>query len=128
MKAFLFVDLSGSHTNYKKKVPEVVKLALPDITVIDIDARSDELLQHYALRLLKESEAAVVCIKADGINSDIAVLMPLLEEIFSGNKAPSVLLINQHLRLQRIFGARPEITFKGLEEDKVLKEVKTLLS
>ena len=126
MQAFLYFDLS-SDTAFHKPVVEQVRQSIPTVSVLDLDARSDELLQHYALRLLREAEKAVVCIKADESTVELGVLMSLLEELFEEEKQRLVLLQGQHPRLQRIFSARPHVAFKVVEEEQVLEEVRRFL-
>ncbi len=126
MQAFLYFDLT-SDSAFHKPVVEQVRQSLPAVSILDLDARSDELLQHYALRLLRESEKAVVCIKADENAAELSSLMPLLEELFEEGKQRLVLLQGQHPRLQRIFAARPHVAFKVVEEENVLEEVRRFL-
>ncbi|WP_439881142.1 hypothetical protein ACSX1A_18615 [Pontibacter sp. MBLB2868] len=126
MESFLYINLT--HTNaYQQPVPERIKAAFPGIAILDLDARSGELVQHYALRLLRDSEKGVVCIKVDDSTTDIAVLMPLLEELFEEHAQRLVLLQGQHARLQRMFGARPDIEYAVVEEDEVLRAVERFL-
>ncbi|AKD02587.1 hypothetical protein POKO110462_08725 [Pontibacter korlensis] len=123
MQAFLYVDLT-SDTSFQQPVVEEVHKSLPSVSVLDIDARSDKLLQHYALRLLREAARAVVCIKAEEHTQDLGSLMPLLEELFQEGKQRLVLLQGQHPRLQRIFSARSHVAFKVVTEEEVVQEVK----
>lgn len=126
MQAFLYIELT-THTTYRKPLPEQVKQQLPEVAVLDIDAESDELLQHYALRLLRESDKAVVCIKADATVTDLGKVMALLEELFQEKDNRLVLLLGEHSRLQRMFQARPQVQFRQVEEENVLEEVKRFL-
>jgi len=126
MQAFLYFDLS-SDTSFHKPVVEQVRQRIPAVSVLDLDAESDELLQHYALRLLRESEKAVVCIKANESSAELGSLMPLLEELFEEGKQRLVLLQGQHARLQRIFAARPHVVFKVVTEEQVVEEVRRFL-
>ncbi|WP_239022819.1 hypothetical protein [Pontibacter mangrovi] len=126
MQAFLYLDLTQS-TAFHQPVAEQVRQRFPQVTVLDLDARSDELLQHYALRLLRESHRAVVCIKADGEATELASIMPLLEELFEEEKRRLVILTGLQPRLQRIFAARPHVAFKVVIEEEVVGEVKRFL-
>lgn len=127
MQAFLYFDLS-SDTAFHKPVVEQVRQSLPTVSILDLDAKSDELLQHYALRLLRESEKAVVCIKADENAAELGSLIPLLEELFEEGEKRLVLLQGQHPRLHRIFAARPHLVFKVVEEEaQVVEEVRLFL-
>lgn len=126
MQAFLYFDLTPD-TAFLKPVVEQVRQHIPTVSVLDLDAKSDELLQHYALRLLRESERAVVCIKADENAAELGSLMPLLEELFEERKQRLVLLQGPHARLHRIFSARPHVAFKVVEEEQVVEEVRLFL-
>jgi hypothetical protein len=126
MQAFLYVDLTPD-TAFHKPVVEQVRQGIPAVSVLDLDGRSDDLLQHYALRLLRESEKAVVCIKTDAGVTEFGSLMPLLEELFEEGKPRLVLLQGLHPRLQRIFAARPQVVFQVVEEQQVVGEVKRFL-
>ena len=126
MQAFLYINLTAT-TPYHQPVPEQVKKALPQIAVLDVDAASGELVQHYALRLLRDAAKAVVCIKADESVADISALMPFLEELFQEHPQRHVLLQGQHDRLQRMFAARPAVSFKVVGEEEVLEEVEQFL-
>ncbi|WP_266203314.1 hypothetical protein [Pontibacter kalidii] len=126
MQAFLYFDLA-ENTSFHKPVVEQVRQSMPSVSVLDLDAKSDELLQHYALRLLRESEQAVICIKAGADTADFGSLMPLLEELFEEGRQRLVLLQGQHPRLQRIFAARPHLAFKMVKEEQVVEEVRMFL-
>ena len=126
MQAFLYIEITAA-TTYRKPLPEQVKQELPEVAVLDIDAQSDDLLQHYALRLLHESDKAVVCIKADAATNELGKAMPLLEELFQEKAGRLILLLGEHPRLQRMFRARPLVQFKQVEEQDALKEVKQFL-
>ena len=126
MQAFLYFDLTPD-TAFLKPVVEQVRQSLPTVSILDLDTKSDELLLHYALRLLRESESAVVCIRADESTTNFGSLMPLLEELVEEGKQRLVLLQGQHPRLQRIFAARPHVVFKAMEEAQVVEEVKWFL-
>ncbi|GAB3823485.1 hypothetical protein [Pontibacter rugosus] len=126
MQVFLYINLV-EETAYQQPVVVQVRQAFPALGILDMDARSDELLQHYALRLLQEAEQAVVCIKADDATGQLNNLMPLLEELFQERLQRLVLLQGQHPRLQRIFAARPQVLFKVVEEEQVVEELKDFL-
>ena len=122
MQAFLYFNLTAPG-NYRQPLLEEVKTALPHIAILDMDAQSGELVQHYALQLLREAEQAVVCIKADESTADIAALMPLLEELFLEKPERLVLLQGQQARLQRMFAARENIRHKLVSKEDVVQEV-----
>lgn len=127
MQAFLYYDLAVS-TAFHQPVVEQVRQSMPAVSVLDLDAASDKLLLHYALRLLRESERAVVSIKSDENTADLSGLMPLLEELFEEGKQRLILLQGQHHpRLQRIFAARPHVAFKVVREEEVVPAVRQFL-
>ncbi|WP_299759072.1 hypothetical protein [uncultured Pontibacter sp.] len=126
MQAYLYVDLAVS-TAFHQPVVKQVRQSMPAVSVLDLDAASDKLLQHYALRLLRESERAVVSIKSDENTADLNSLMPLLEELFVEGKQRLILLQGQHPRLQRIFAARPHVDLKVVREEEVVPAVRQFL-
>lgn len=126
MQAFLYVNLSAPG-DYRNSLLNELKRVLPDLTMLDMDAGSGELLQHYALRLLNEAEQLVVCIKAQEEGNNIMILMPLLEALFQHQENRLVLLIGSHSRLQRIFTARPELPFRQVKEEEVVNTVQGFL-
>ncbi len=123
MDAFLYVQLTASAAlpAFGHPLVDWVKKNMAAVTALDIDLQSDELMQHYALRLLRESGKSIVCLKAEeGV--PIEKLMPLLEELLQPNPNRLVLLLGRHQRLQRIFEARPLVQFKVAGEEELLKE------
>ncbi|MFD3001384.1 hypothetical protein ACFS7Z_13505 [Pontibacter toksunensis] len=126
MQAFLYIEITAE-TTYRKPLPEQVKQELPEVAVLDIDVQSDELLQHYALRLLRESDKAVACIKSDETAPGLGKAMPLLEELFQEKEGRLILLLGEHPRLLRMFQARPQVNFRQVAEQDALKEVKRFL-
>lgn len=126
MQAFLYFNLAAPGT-YRQPLLERVKTALPQVTILDLDAQSGELVQHYALHLLREADQAVVCIKANESITDLGSMMPLLEELFLEKQDRLVLLQGQHARLQRMFGAREGIEYKVVGEEDVVQEAQAFL-
>ena len=126
MQAFLYFNLTEPGT-YRQPLLEHVKAALPQVAILDLDAQSGELVQHYALHLLREADQAVVCIKADESTTDLGSMMPLLEELFLEKPERLVLLQGQHARLQRMFGARENIRYKTVGEEDVVQEAQAFL-
>jgi hypothetical protein len=126
MQAFLYLDLTVSAT-YIKPLLGRVKQQLPEVAVLDIDAQSDELLRHYALRLLRESDKAVIYIQADAATTGFGSMMPLLEELFQEQPNKLILLQGDYPRLLRMLRARPQVQFKQVKEDDVLEEVELFL-
>ncbi|WP_199688411.1 hypothetical protein [Pontibacter oryzae] len=127
MQAFLYFDLTDSGA-YQKPVVAQVRQAFPNIAVLDLDTTSDELLQHYARRMLREATQSIVCIKADESTKNLGSLMPLLEEIFRKGPQRLVILEGEHARLRRMFDARPHVRYLKVEPGQVLEEVKRFLS
>jgi hypothetical protein len=126
MKAFLYIDLTSSAT-YHKELLGKVKQAFPELALLDMDGRSEELLQHYALKLLREGEQVIVCIKAEEQLSDISILMPFMEELFQNYDNKLILLLGSHNRLNRILSARPNLTFKNIDEREVVLETQKFI-
>ncbi|WP_299822323.1 hypothetical protein [uncultured Pontibacter sp.] len=126
MQAFLYFDLTApGNYRYKQPLLEQVKTAMPQAAILDMDAQSGELVQHYALKLLHEAAQAVVCIKADESITDISSLMPILEELFLERPGRLVLLQGQHARLQRMFDARISIKYKVAAAEEVVQQVQS---
>lgn len=124
MQAFLFLDMTASEA-YSKPLLGQVKQQLPEVAVLDIDAQSDELLRHYALRLLRESDKAVIYIQAGA--TEPGSIMVLLEELFQERPGRLVLLHGDHPRLLRMFQARPQVLFRQVEDQRALEEIKQFL-
>ena len=127
MEAFLYFNMANTAT-YRQPLLEQVKAALPHVATLDLDAQSGEMVQHYALQLLREAEQAIVCIKTDERVNDLAGMMPLLEELFLEKPGRLVLLQGSHARLQRMFSARESITYKVVAEGEVVEEAKSFFS
>lgn len=127
MQAFLYLDLTAAAA-YRKPLPEQVQQQLPAVAVLDIDAQSSELVLHYALRLLRESEKAVLYIKADATATNFGTAMPLLEELFQAGENRFILLAGEHPRLLRMLQARPQVQFKQVNDEKALEMVKQFLT
>ncbi len=126
MEAFLYLDLTAA-VAYRKALPEQVQQQLPALAVLDIDATSGELVLHYALRLLRESEKAVVYIKADAAVTGFGAMLPLLEELFQSQGNRMILLEGEHPRLLRMLQARPQVRFAQTDEENALGEVRLFL-
>ena len=126
MQAFLYFDLTAA-TTYRKALPEQVQQEFPAVAVLDIDAQSSELVLHYALRLLRESEKAVIYITTDATVIGFGTIMPLLEELFQSQENRLMLLDGEHPRLLRMFQARPQVQFKQVNEEEALEEAKQFL-
>lgn len=126
MQAFLCLDLTATAT-YRKALLEQVQQELPAVAILDVDASSGELLLHYALRLLRESEKAVVYIKADATAASFGTVMPLLEELFQSQGNRLVLLAGDYPRLLRMLQARPQVQFRQVEEEDALAEARLFL-
>jgi len=127
MQAFLYLDLTAAAA-YRKPLPEQVQQELPAVAVLDIDAQSSELVLHYALRLLRESEKAVLYIKADATATNFGTAMPLLEELFHAGENRFILLAGDHPRLLRMLQARPQVQFKQVNDEEALEMVKQFLT
>jgi biopolymer transport protein ExbD len=116
MQAFLLLDLTsaGKPVSYQQADVNLVKVNFPNVALLDLDATSDELLVHYAKRMMQEAAQLVVCIKADE-NTSFRNLTPLLESLLQGNEQQFVLLRGESHRLQRMIEARPYVKYKKVD-------------
>jgi len=119
MQAFLLLDLSEKAT-YEQPVLAWVRQQFPGIPTFDLDARSDELLQQYALRLLQETAEMVVCVKAG--EGNLNQLLPLLEELLQPHPQRQLLLLGEQPRLQRMLQARPAVRYSLLTTEAELQD------
>jgi len=127
MQVFLYVSLAVGAA-YQPPLIAQVKQAFPAVTVLDVDARSDELLLHHALRLLREADRAVVCIQAEEADAGLGNIVPVLEELLQEQEQRLVLLLGRHPRLVRIFQSRPHVHFKEVRQEEVVPELQAFLS
>lgn len=126
MRTFLLLDLIPTEmpASYQQAEVNLVKTNFPAIALLDLDATSDELLVHYAKRVIREATQLVVCIKADE-NTLFRNLTPLLEDLLQGKDQQLILLRGKSNRLQRIIEARPHVRFKKVDTDaEVILEMK----
>jgi hypothetical protein len=119
MQAFLLIDLSEKAT-YEQPVLAWVRQQFPGIPTFDLDARSDEMLQQYALRLLQETAETVVCVKAG--EGNLNQLMPLLEELLQPNPQRQLLLLGEQPRLLRMLQARSAVRYSLLASEAELQD------
>lgn len=124
MQAFLFIDLSEGAA-FEKPILSWVRRQFAGIAMLDVDTASDEMLQHYAVRLLQENPDAVVCIQSGG--GELNRLMPLLEELLQPQPLRHILLLGEHPRLQRMFQARPGIRYSVAADEAELQQYLTAL-
>ncbi|MFT2009117.1 hypothetical protein ACMA1I_10620 [Pontibacter sp. 13R65] len=123
MKAFLYLNLLASaQTAYEQPVLEWVKKHLPEVATLDLDASSDEMLQHYALRLLQESRQVAVGIRAEAEGADPRKLMLLVEELLQPNPGRLLLLHGNNPCLLRMLQARPQLNFRMVENEEQLQQ------
>lgn len=129
MQAFLYIDLSSTAgVTFQQPLLEQVTKQHPELSVLDLDTQSDELMQHYAKKLLQEAEQSIICIKGDRLNIGFGKLTPILEEILRPETNRMILLLGWHSRLQRMLQARPLLEFKQIEdEEQVLEETAQFL-
>lgn len=111
MKALLYIRLLGEGETiaYSNPVLDQVKKQLPDVALLDLDSRSDQLVLHYARQLLKEASQTIVCINSTTPDSDFGSVFSLLELILESEKKQLILFRKNHNRLQRMVQARPEL-------------------
>lgn len=115
MQAFLYLDLTVAEqpVSYQQAELKLVKTRFPHIALLDLDAASDEMLVHYAKRMMQESEQLAVCIIADK-NASFRNLTTLLEDLLQADRRQLILLRGESQRLQRILEARPQLRFKQI--------------
>ncbi len=118
MRAFLFLNLEVSEHPVSYAQPEVqlVKKHFRDVAILDMDAASDEMLLHYARRMLQEADQSVVCVKANDPAS-FRSMISILEETPQAKGSLLFLLIGENQRLQRIMAARPTLKFEEVKSD-----------
>lgn len=126
MRTFLYLNLAASarFVNYEQPDLKLVRANFPAVAVLDIDSASDEMLLHYAKRMMLEARQTVLCIKA-GEDAAFQNLLPLLEGLLEAEGQKLVLLRGNNPRLQRILQARPQLPAMQVEtEAKLLKELR----
>lgn len=126
MRAFLLLDLVTTETpaSYQQADLNLVKENFPDVALLDLDATSDELLVHYAKRMIQEATQLVVCIKADE-KSSFRSLSPMLEDLLQGKEQQLILIRGNSYRLQRMVEARPHLKLIQVDtEAEVIAELK----
>lgn len=116
MRAFLYLNLTeeGQLTSYRQPDMELVKTLFPDVALLDLDAASDEVLVHYAKRMMQEATQIAVCIKVEE-QASFRSLMALLEDLLQAKGEQLILLRGENARLQRILEARPQLHFKQVK-------------
>lgn len=113
MQAFLLLDLTST-TDFQRPLLAQVKQTWPEVVTLDVDTASGELLLHYALRLLREADKAVVLVQVDERTPGFGSAMPLVEELLLAQEGRMILLLGRHPRLQRMLQARPHIAFRQI--------------
>lgn len=116
MQAFLLLDLTST-TDFQRPLLAQVKQTWPEVVTLDVDTASGELLLHYALRLLREADKAVVLVQVDERTPGFGSAMPLVEELLLAQEGRMILLLGRHPRLQRMLQARPHIAFKQILDE-----------
>ncbi|QCR23746.1 hypothetical protein [Pontibacter sp. SGAir0037] len=121
MRAFILVHIADSGAiTFGDPMLDWVKQQYANVVPFDLDAQSDELMQQYALRLLREATASIVCLKAEG-QAAFGRVVPLLQELLMPHLNRLVVLQGEHLRLQRVFEARPDMKFTTIRSNAELK-------
>ncbi|NEM96647.1 hypothetical protein [Pontibacter burrus] len=125
MKALLYIRLlsKGETIAYSNPVLDQVKQQLPDVAVLDLDSRSDQLVLHYARQLLKEASQTIVCIDSTTPDAGFGSIFSLLEPMLESEKKQLILFRNSHHRLQRMVQARQELQLKMMQDDVELLQV-----
>ncbi|MBF9251715.1 hypothetical protein I2I11_00250 [Pontibacter sp. 172403-2] len=128
MQAFLLLDLTAT-TAFRQPLLAQVKQVWPEVAALDADAASGELLLHYALRLLRDADKAVVLVQADESMLGFGNAMPLIEELLLPQDGRVILLLGRYPRLERMLQARPYLVFKQVEDEaEALEELALYLS
>ncbi|MBB6609915.1 hypothetical protein H7F15_02595 [Pontibacter sp. Tf4] len=111
MKAFLYIRLlsDGETIVYGNPVLDQVKKLSPDVALLDLDSRSEQLVLHYAKQLLHEATQTIVCIDSTTPDAGFGNVFPLLEQVLESENNQLILFRNSHHRLQRMVQARPEL-------------------
>lgn len=123
MRAFLHLNLAApdQFASYQQPEVQLVKNHFPEVAVLDLDAASDEMLLHYARRLLLETEQIVVCIRADE-QASFQLFATLLETMLQAQYQLLVLFFGENQRVQRILEARPQLNVEQVNSDADLLE------
>ena len=129
MGAFLYLNLNDPDhfSGYQQPEVQLVKTHFPGVAVLDLDAASDDMLMHYAKRLLLETEQVVVCIKT-AEKSAPQLLMTMLETVLQSQQQQQLLVILQgdNARIQRILEARPQLKTERVHSvEDLLQKLKT---
>lgn len=123
MPAFLLVHLrSGNSSIYEYPIITWIKEQYPEITVLDVDNSSDDLLISYACRLIVEEDRVIIYFIAKNPDAPVGAALRIIEAIISTEKATiQVLSEGQHNRLAAILTSRPHIPFLTAEAINQLK-------
>jgi len=130
MKALLYISLLAENQtiNYSNAVVEQVKKQFPEVAVLDVDNRSDQLVLHYAKQLLQTADQLIVCIDSATPDAGFGSLFSLLELLLENPKDQLILFRNEHTRLQRMVQARAELKAVSVNsDDELLEQVKNFL-
>ena len=118
MSTFLLVHLqAGNSTIYQYPVVNWVKTNYPEVTVLDVDNTSDELLISYACRLISEENKVVIYFISESPDAPLGAALRIVETLISSENANiRVLVAGEHQRLKNIFSARLHISFLTSED------------
>lgn len=92
-----------------------LKARTPEMTVLDIDSFSDEMLVSQATRLLTESTQYAIYFKVTTPNAPLGTAFKLLEEIIRETKPALILLEGTHARLSAIVQARTHLMLNTIQ-------------
>ena len=125
MKSLLYISLLADNqpVNYGNAVLDQVKKHFPEVAVLDVDSKSDQLVLHYAKQLLQDSEQVIVCIDSAAADSGFGSVFPLLKLVLEGQKDQLIVFRSEHTSLQRIVQARPELQMQAVQDDVELIQV-----
>lgn len=123
MLAFLYLNLTVSEqpVSYQQAEVQLVKAYFPDVALLDMDADSDEMLLHYAKRMIQEADQLVVCLKAEE-GASLQLLTTVLEAMQQAKGQHVILLRGENQRLHRILQARPQLNFRKVSPEAELLE------
>ncbi|MEJ8757784.1 hypothetical protein WG947_12290 [Pontibacter sp. H259] len=130
MIAFLYIHLLSDDQTVAYGTPllDQVKKQFPDMAVLDVDSQSGELVLHYARQMLQEASKVIVCINSTTPDAGFGSIFPLLELLLANPNEQLILFRNEHIRLQRLVQARPELKAEIVQtEEEVLDQVRRFL-
>ena len=122
MQVFIQVNLESSIAfSYKRPLLLWLNNEAPEITGLDIDSFSDEMLVTQACRLVQDAALYAVYFKVAEPNTPLGAAFKLLEEIIREDKSALILLEGTHSRLTAIVQARPYLQLEVVQNPDEIK-------